>query len=78
MAIKLIIRARVEYVFWFIQNSMHGPEHRKIGIKRANQAIGMLNRVYNRFRFEQIIRLNLILLNRNSLIYIYVEKITKK
>lgn len=51
---KSKIRARVEHVFGFMENSMHGMEIRCIGIKRAETIIGLSNLVYNIFRKTQL------------------------
>ncbi len=51
---KSKIRARVEHVFGYMENSMRGTEMRTIGIDRANRGIGITNFVYNLFRFVQI------------------------
>lgn len=57
---KSKIRARVEHIFGFMENSMKGSYMRYIGLKRAESATGMLNLVYNLFRYEQIGRLRLV------------------
>lgn len=57
--IKSKTRARVEHVFGFMQNSMHGGFIRTIGAERAHTMIGLINLVYNLCRFEQITRLGL-------------------
>ena len=44
---KSKIRARVEHIFGFIENSLHGTQIRSIGIKRATTNIGITNLVYN-------------------------------
>lgn len=44
---KSRIRARVEHIFGFVENSMHGTEIRSIGIQRAKTNIGITNLVYN-------------------------------
>ena len=44
---KSKVRARVEHIFGFIENSMNGSFIRTIGIKRAKAKIGMMNIVYN-------------------------------
>lgn len=54
---KSKIRARVEHVFGFMEQSMNGLFIRSIGITRATGIIGLINLTYNFFRFEQIIRL---------------------
>ena len=57
--IKSKIRVRVEHVFGFIENSMKGSNTRYIGFKRNKTRICITNLVYNLFRYEQIMRLNL-------------------
>lgn len=57
--IKSKIRVRVEHIFGFIENSMKGSNTRYIGLKRNKVRIGITNLVYNLFRYEQIMRLNL-------------------
>ena len=51
---KSRIRARVEHIFGFVENSMHGSFVRTIGILRAKAKIGMMNLVYNIFRCIQL------------------------
>jgi IS5 family transposase len=51
---KSRIRARVEHVFGFIENSMHGSYIRTIGIVRATATIGLMNLTYNMFRYIQL------------------------
>jgi len=51
---KSRIRARVEHVFGFIKNSMHGSFIRTIGIARATTTIGLMNLTYNMFRVIQL------------------------
>lgn len=51
---KSRVRARVEHVFGFIQNSMGGDWTRTIGKERANRGIGISNFTYNLFRFTQL------------------------
>ena len=53
-------RARVEHVFGFMEQSMNGLIVRSVGIKRAAGIIGLINLTYNLFRYEQVIRLNII------------------
>ena len=43
-------RARVEHVFGFMENSMGSMFLKKIGIKRAETTIGLMNLTYNMFR----------------------------
>ncbi|MCK5677972.1 MAG: IS5 family transposase [Flavobacteriaceae bacterium] len=52
--IKSKIRARVEHIFGFMENSMNGMEIRSIGFKRADAIIGLSNLVYNMFRKIQL------------------------
>lgn len=47
-------RARVEHIFGFIENSMHGSFIRTIGIKRATAVVGLMNLTYNIFRAIQL------------------------
>ncbi len=56
---KSKVRARIEHVFGFMEQSMHGLAVRSIGIVRASGIIGLINLTYNMFRYEQIIRLQL-------------------
>ncbi len=51
---KSKIRARVEHIFGFVENSMHGSFIRTIGILRAQAKIGMMNITYNIFRCVQL------------------------
>jgi len=51
---KSSIRVRVEHVFGFVENSMHGSIIRTIGIARANAKIGMMNLTYNICRCTQL------------------------
>jgi transposase, IS5 family len=51
---KSRIRARVEHVFGFIENSMHSSFIRTIGIARATATIGLMNLTYNLFRYIQL------------------------
>ena len=55
---KSKIRALVEHVFGFMENSMNGIFMRCIGIKRARCNIGLANLIYNICRYAQLIRLN--------------------
>jgi IS5 family transposase len=54
---KSKIRALVEHVFGFMENSMNGIFLRCIGIKRATCQIGLANLTYNICRYAQLIRL---------------------
>lgn len=47
-------RARVEHIFGFIENSMHGSFIRTIGLKRATAVVGLMNLTYNIFRAIQL------------------------
>jgi len=51
---KSSIRVRVEHIFGFVENSMHGSIVRTIGITRAKAKIGMMNLTYNICRCAQI------------------------
>ncbi len=53
-------RARVEHVFGFMEQSMNGLKLKSVGIIRATGIIGLLNLTYNLFRYEQVVRLNLL------------------
>src|SRR5665811_2155210 len=56
---KSKIRARVEHVFGFMEQSMNGLVLRSVGIIRASGIIGLINLTYNLFRYEQIQRLKI-------------------
>ena len=56
-------RARVEHVFGFMEQSMNGLAVKSVGIARASGIIGLINLTYNMFRYEQIVRLNIIQIN---------------
>jgi IS5 family transposase len=51
---KSKIRVRVEHVFGFVENSMHGSYISTIGLVRANAVIGLMNLTYNIFRYIQL------------------------
>jgi len=53
-------RARVEHVFGFMEQSMNGLIVRSVGIVRATSIIGLINLTYNLFRYEQVVRLNIL------------------
>ena len=57
---KSKVRARVEHVFGFMEQSMNGLCLRSVGMVRAKAMIGLINLTYNLFRYEQVVRLNLI------------------
>ena len=56
-------RARVEHVFGFMEQSVNGLMVRSVGIVRATGVIGLMNLTYNLFRYEQVVRLNILQLN---------------
>lgn len=56
---KSKIRARVEHVFGFMEQSMNGLVLKSVGITRASGIIGLINLTYNLFRYEQTIRLSI-------------------
>lgn len=56
-------RARVEHVFGFMEQSMNGLVVKSVGIVRATGIIGLINLTYNLFRYEQVVRLNIIPIN---------------
>lgn len=51
---KSSIRVRVEHIFGFVENSMHGSIVRTIGLARAKAKIGMMNLTYNICRATQL------------------------
>ena len=56
---KSKIRARVEHVFGFMEQSMNGLVLRSVGIVRATGIIGLINLTYNLFRYKQVKELRL-------------------
>ena len=54
------IRAKVEHVFGFMEQSMKGLVLKSMGIVRATGIIGLINLTCNLFRYEQIKRLKII------------------
>jgi IS5 family transposase len=52
--IKSKTRARVEHIFGFMENSMGSMYFRKVGRKRAETVIGLMNLTYNMFRKVQL------------------------
>ncbi len=56
---KSKIRARVEHVFGFMEQSMKGLVLKSVGIIRATGIIGLINLTYNLFRYEQMKRLKI-------------------
>ena len=61
---KSKVRVRVEHVFGFMEQSMNGLYLRSVGMVRAKAIIGLINLIYNLFRYEQVVRLNLIKVKR--------------
>lgn len=55
---KSKIRARVEHVFGFMEQSMGRLSIRTIGMARAKGFVGLVNLTYNLFRYEQVNRIN--------------------
>ena len=53
-------RARVKHIFGFMEQSMNGLKLKSIGLVRATGIIGLINLTYNLFRYEQVIRLNIL------------------
>ena len=51
-------RARVEHVFGFMEQSMNKLYVNSIGIQRAAGFVGLVNLTYNLFRYEQVTRLD--------------------
>ena len=49
---KSKVRCRIEHIFGFMTNSMHGITIRSIGIYRAWFNIGLMNLIYNFCRYE--------------------------
>ena len=56
---KSKVRARVEHVFGFMEQSMKGLALKSVGIIRATGIIGLINLTYNLFRYEQMKRLKI-------------------
>ena len=54
--IKSRIRARIEHVFGFMEQSMRGLYIWSIGLPRATGILGLINLTYNIFRYEQLVR----------------------
>jgi IS5 family transposase len=55
--LKSKVRARVEHIFGFIENSMGGLFIRSIGRTRAKVVIGLMNLTYNLFRTLQLMKI---------------------
>jgi len=51
---KSSFRVRIEHIFGFVENSMHGSYIRCIGMIRAEATIGLMNLTYNIFRYIQL------------------------
>ncbi len=51
-------RARVEHVFGFMEQSMNKLYINSVGIKQAIGFVGLVNLTYNLFRYEQVTRLD--------------------
>ncbi len=47
-------------IFGFMEQSMNGLKLKSVGIIRATGIIGLINLTYNLFRYEQVVRLNLL------------------
>lgn len=56
---KSTVRARVEHIFGFMEQSMNGLKLKCIGFERAFGTISLINLTYNLFRYEQTVRLAL-------------------
>jgi transposase, IS5 family len=54
--IKSKVRCRIEHIFGFMTNNLHGLTMRCIGEVRAEFNIDLTNLIYNMFRFETITR----------------------
>ncbi len=57
---KSNIGVRVEHVFGFMAQNMNGLIVRYVEITRAPGTIGLINLTYNLFRYEQVVRHNII------------------
>ncbi len=57
-------RARVEHVFGFMEQSMNRLFVKSIGLKRAVGFVGLVNLTYNLFRYEQVVRLDGIVMSK--------------
>ena len=53
---KSRVRARVEHVFGYMENSMGGIFLNTIGVARASVGVGLMNLTYNLARIEVLIR----------------------
>ena len=52
-------RVRVEHIFGYCEQSMHGMFSRVVGFLRNSAQITLMNLVYNLNRYEQIVRLGM-------------------
>ena len=50
------VRARVEHVFWQMENGMGGMFLRSVGLARAKVGVALMNLAYNLRRVEWLIR----------------------
>jgi precorrin-4 methylase len=57
---KSRVRSRVEHVYGFVTQNMHGFYSRNIGFERIRGVVGLINLTYNMCRYEQIVRLQLL------------------
>jgi len=55
--VKSKTRVRVQHIFGFMENSMGSMYNKKIGLKRAETVIGLMNLTYNMFRKIQLMPL---------------------
>ena len=51
---KSRIRCRVEHIYGFVEQSMHGSYVKTIGLIRAKASVALMCLIYNMFRFVQI------------------------
>lgn len=54
--LKSKVRARLEHIFGFMEQSMHGLDIRSIGIQRARGFVNFTALIYNLCRYEQVCR----------------------
>ncbi len=57
---QVLFCIRFAQYFGFMEQSMNGLKIKSIGIARATGIIGLINFTYNLFRYEQVVRLNLL------------------
>ena len=65
--IKSKTRCRVEHVFGFVTNSMNHFYIQSIGFQRAKGIVGLINLVYNMCRYEQIVRLDILPIQKKTI-----------